>query len=92
MSARATHQPVATPVNPILSMLSEDGTAQSVSTMRVCSVLVVCAVLGAWAWVSISRAELQPLSTEQVAMVLGALGIKAWQRGKETTTPESPTP
>lgn len=63
-------------------MLSEgDG---SPSTMRVLNVAIVVVILGCWGAVTIHRWELQPLSVEQMGLILGALGLKAWQRGKET--------
>jgi hypothetical protein len=55
----------------------------SPSTMRAATLLIVGIVMGVWAWTSIKAGAPQPLSTEQVGAVLGALGIKAWQRGKE---------
>jgi len=58
----------------------------SPSTMRVATLLIVVVVMGVWAYTSVQAGTLQPLSTEQVSAVLGALGIKAWQRGKEETT------
>jgi hypothetical protein len=53
------------------------------STMRVATLLIVAVVMGVWAYTSIKAGAPQPLSTEQVGAVLGALGIKAWQRAKE---------
>jgi hypothetical protein len=65
----------------LTDMLSEgDG---SPSTMRVLNVVIVVAVIGCWSAVSLHSWQLQPLSVEQMGLVLGALGIKAWQRGKE---------
>jgi len=62
-------------------MLSEgDG---SPSTMRVLNVVIVVVVLGCWAVVTIHSWQLQPITVEQMGLVLGAMGIKAWQRGKE---------
>jgi hypothetical protein len=55
-----------------------------VSNTRVITMFVCVCVIGTWALVSIEKLELQELSAEQVAMVLGAMGLKAWQRGKET--------
>lgn len=54
------------------------------STMRMATMLIVCAILAGWLYVTIKTAALQPLSPEHVAMVLGTLGIKGWQRGKES--------
>jgi hypothetical protein len=65
-------------------MLSEgDG---SPSTMRVLNLFIVVLVLGCWAAVTIHKWELQPLSIEQMGLILGCLGIKAWQRGRESGT------
>lgn len=55
------------------------------STMRFATVLIALTIMAGWLYVTVKTATLQPLTTEQVAMVLGALGIKAWQRGKEGT-------
>lgn len=70
-------------MNLLLAMLSEDGDAKSLSTMRVCAVLVVLMVMCTWAAVSIQKGEMQALSIEQIALVLGVLGVKAFQRGQE---------
>jgi len=40
--------------------------------------------------VSIHKWELQPLSVEQMGLILGALGIKAWQRGRESIATGQP--
>ena len=40
-------------------------------------------ILGCWAAVSIHRWELQPISPELAAVVLGSMASKSWQRGKE---------
>lgn len=75
-------------MNFLIPLLSESGSAETVSTMRVCSLLVVLATLGTWTVVSIQQKAIQPFSAEMVALVTGTLGIKAWQRGKENV----PTP
>jgi hypothetical protein len=74
-------------MNFLQSILSEEGTANSGSTMRVCALLVVVVMVGTWATVSIQQKVLQPISVEQMGLVLGAMGIKAWQRGKENPEP-----
>ena len=51
--------------------------------MRFAMVFIVVVVLGTWAWVSIQKGELQSIDTEVMGIVLGALGIKAYQRGNE---------
>lgn len=60
----------------------------SPSTIRTLTAIVVLFVIGTWTIVSIRTNQLQPLTIEQVSIVLGAMGIKAWQRGKETSQPE----
>jgi hypothetical protein len=55
----------------------------SPSSMRVLSAFVVVTLLGVWAAVSVRQNALQPLTAEQAAIVIGSLGLKAWQRGKE---------
>jgi len=61
-------------------MLSEKGNQ---SAMRGMTCGIVSIVVLTWAYVSIIKQELQPLDVEQVTLVLGALGAKAWQKGKE---------
>ena len=56
------------------------------STMRLATVLIAGAIIAGWLYVTVKTAIIQPLTPEHVAMVLGSLGIKAWQRGKETTS------
>jgi hypothetical protein len=71
----------------LADMVSEgDG---SPSTMRVLNVVIVLAVIGCWSAVTIHRWELQPLSAEQMGLILGAMGIRAWQRGRESSTPQA---
>lgn len=64
----------------------------STSSMRVLTALCVGVVMFVWADISIVKGELQPLSYEQVGIVLGSLGIKAYQRGKEGTPTDPPKP
>jgi hypothetical protein len=67
----------------LATMLSEDGSGASASTMRVASLLVVLFILAPRCWVAVQSGTIPSLSTEEVGMVLGTLGIKAYQRGKE---------
>ncbi len=62
-------------------LLSEDN--GNPSTMRVVVALVVLIMVGTWAYVSISNKALAPMSVEEVGLMLGAMGIKAFQKGKE---------
>lgn len=54
------------------------------STMRAASLFTVVVVIGTWSWVSIRKQSLQPIDPEHAALVLGVLGIKAYQRKTET--------
>ncbi len=65
-----------------LSALIAEGDG-SPSTMRVATLLIVACVMGVWCYTSVKAGALQPLSTEQVGAMLGALTVKAWQRAKE---------
>lgn len=40
-------------------------------------------VLGTWCAVSLERKELQAMDTNEAAIVVGALGVGAWKRGRE---------
>lgn len=71
-------------------MLSEDGSAASVSTMRVAVLLVVLLVLAPRIVTAIKTGQMPTLSAEEMGLVLGALGIKAYQRGKESTPADAP--
>lgn len=51
--------------------------------MRVMSFGVVFLVMTTWAWVSIRKEALQPMDADLVALVLGAMGIKAAQMKME---------
>jgi hypothetical protein len=80
-------------MNTLIAMLSEDGTHESVSTMRVASLLTVVLILGTWATVSVQKGALQPLSVELAALVPAVLGLKAWQRKNESPAPTAgPSP
>ena len=60
----------------------------SISLMRVCTLLVVVAVLFNWVWLTVKTGVKQPLNWDEVTMVIGALGAKALQRPFES----KPTP
>lgn len=70
-------------------MFSEPG--GSPSSTRAMAVMVCGCVVGAWTFVTIVKRELQPLSPEHVMLVAVALGMKVWQRGKETNGEKEPT-
>jgi len=52
--------------------------------MRVATLLIVVAILTGWLATTLKSGQMQALSTEQVALVLGALAAKGWQRGRES--------
>jgi hypothetical protein len=70
-------------MNPILSMLSEDGTGASVSTMRVATLLVILFVLAPRLIVCWQTGAAPEVTNQDVALILGALGMKAAQRSVE---------
>lgn len=55
------------------------GPSGSVSSRRVQMLLCSVTVLTVWAYVSIKKVELQPLSEWQVALVLGAGALVAYR-------------
>lgn len=63
------------------------GPSGKASTMRGATLLVVICIMGTWTAVSVKKWELQKLDAEQVALVLGAMGLKAYQRAGETKQP-----
>lgn len=73
----------------LATMFSEHSGKPSMS--RMLSAFVCVTVIGCWASVSVHRWELQALSPEQVMMVLGAMGLKVLQRGKENSKDQPPT-
>jgi len=71
-------------MNFLIRTLSENGDANP-STMRLATLLIVVAILTGWLATTLKSGQMQTLSTEQVALVLGALAAKGWQRGREET-------
>lgn len=61
-------------------LLSESG---EVSTTRVIALLINLVILGVWAWVSIEKKELQPLSIEQLGAMIAGLTAKVLQKSRE---------
>lgn len=54
------------------------------SSVRLVSAVLALVVVGTWAYVSIMKQELQALDFGQVAIGLGGLAGKVWQKGKES--------
>lgn len=70
-----------TDMNTLLGFLA--GPSGKTSSMRVMSFGVVFLVMTTWAWVSVRKEALQPMDPEHMAIVLGAMGIKAAQMKME---------
>lgn len=56
------------------------GPSGKTSSMRVMAFGVVSLTMLTWAWVSIRKEALQPMDPEQMALVLGAMGIQTAQK------------
>ncbi len=54
------------------------------SSMRVLTAFVVISVISVWGYISIITKTLAPFPAEGAVAIIGALGAKAWQKGKET--------
>lgn len=69
-------------MNFLLQAFQEPG--GSPSSMRLMTFIVVAAIMAGWLDVTIRTHQMAPLPLDGAgAILLGALGIKAWQRGKE---------
>jgi hypothetical protein len=60
------------------------GPSGKVSAMRVNTTLVVAGFMAVWAYTSVKKLDVLTVSPEWVVILLGSLGIKAWQRTAET--------
>ena len=65
----------------IISALT--GPSGTISSRRVQMLLCSVAILSVWAYVSVKKVELQPLSEWQVALVLGSGALVAYHPKKE---------
>jgi hypothetical protein len=80
-------------MNFFTSMLSEDGNANSVSTIRVATLLVLLFVLVPRAVIGIRTGIIPELTTQELGLISVALAAKVIQRGKETDgTPTATAP
>lgn len=62
------------------------------SSMRVMTFIVVAAIMTGWLSVTLHNYAMAPLDINGPGgIVLGALGVKAWQRGKEGQSPTGDT-
>lgn len=68
-------------MNPIFSALT--GPSGKISANRSLTAIVVLCVMGTWATVSIQKREIQQLSKEEVALVLGTLLNQSYHKAQE---------
>lgn len=70
-------------MNFLLNAFSEPG--GNPSSMRLLTAVVVCAIMAGWLSVTVHTQAIAPLPLDgSGGILIGALGIKAYQRGKET--------
>ena len=62
-------------------ILSEDG--GNLSSMRVIVGLVVLTIVGTWAHHCVITGTLVGFDYEEIALLVGMMGVKAYQKGKE---------
>lgn len=73
---------------PLLDMVSSaDG---SISFMRVACLLILCAVLFNWCYLTVATKQSHALDWQQVSLIVGALAAKAAQRPFESKPPTPP--
>lgn len=65
----------------IKNMISEDN--GNTSSMRVLAGFVVIVMLGNWTYFNITHNTLVSFDWQDLSLILGALGVKAYQKGKE---------
>ena len=53
------------------------------STMHLATLVIVMLTMASWLTTTVKSRTLQPFAPEHVAHVLGAMTVKAYQRGKE---------
>ena len=77
------------PVTGLLQAFQEDN--GNPSSMRLMVGFVVVTILGTWSFLSIKTGAFVVIPTEVAGILLGSLGIKAWQKGKEEPAQQSNT-
>ncbi|MCK4328803.1 hypothetical protein KAX02_03065 [candidate division WOR-3 bacterium] len=68
-------------VSGIKNMVSEDN--GNTSSMRILVAIVVLVFLGNWTYFNISTGTLASFDWQDLSVIIGALGVKAYQKGKE---------
>lgn len=66
------------------------GPSKKTSSMRVATAYVVFVVLTTWSYTCVKKGDLVPMDESLVALVLGSLAAKAYQRKVETQSPKDP--
>ena len=72
-------------MNTILAAIatSINGPSGKGSAARLASILGLLIVMLPWAWISVAKLELQPLTPEQIAVALGPAALKVLQKKHE---------
>lgn len=65
----------------IKDTISEDN--GNTSSMRILAALVVIVMLGNWTYFNITHGTLVSFDWQDLSLILGALGVKAYQKGRE---------
>lgn len=68
----------------ITALLSEDGTVAGISTMRAAVLFILVVTLVPNAWLTIKTGVDHPVDWSTVGLCMGALGVKGWQRSRES--------
>lgn len=70
----------------LMKIISEDN--GNPSSMRVIVGAVIFLIVGTWSWHCISAGVLVGFDWEEIGMLLGLLGLKVYQKGKEEASNE----
>ena len=65
----------------IKNMISEDN--GNTSSMRILASLVIIVMLGNWTYFNITHGTLVSFDWQDLSLILGVLGVKVYQKGKE---------
>jgi len=68
-------------IGKVRESLSEDN--GNLSSMRILTALVVVVVLGNWTYINVTTGVLHGFDWQDLGVILGPLGAKTWQKGKE---------
>ena len=68
-------------ISGIQNMVSEDN--GNTSSMRILVAVVILVFLGNWTYFNATNGTLVSFDWQDLSVILGALGVKAYQKGKE---------